>query len=169
MAKLEIVIYPHPALRKKASTIEINAEAKKLANDMLETMYSGKGIGLAAPQVGISTRLVIIDIEQAEGGTKGKPIVLFNPNVVIGEGEIEWDEGCLSLPGLLVKMRRKENVTVEYQDENGEVQKIEAQGLLAVALQHEIDHLDARLLIDYISEVQLDLYLKELKKLCKQK
>ena len=176
MARLNIVIYPDPALRRKSKHIdEINEEMKTLASDMLETMYDGTGIGLAAPQVGVNLRLVVMDVDQTEQD-KSKdqekirnPLTFFNPEIVEEAGEIEWSEGCLSLPGLSVTMRRSETVTIKYQDQDGKEQKLSASGLLAIAIQHELDHLNGRLLVDYISRIEHDMYLKELKKICAQK
>ena len=170
MSRLDILVYPHSALRRRSSPVlEFNEEVRKLAHDMIETMYSGAGIGLAAPQVGINIRLVVVDVEQTEKGKQGKPHIIFNPEMISFDGEIEWVEGCLSLPGLNVKQMRKNNITISYQDESGKKHKLKASGLFAVAIQHEMDHLDGRLLVDYISEIQEEMYLKELKKICQRK
>lgn len=170
MARLDILIYPNPTLRRKSSVVtDFNEEIRKLAHDMVETMYSGGGVGLAAPQVGVNIRLLVLDVEQTEKGKQGVPHIIINPEIVSYDGEIEWTEGCLSLPGLNVKQNRKNNLILSYQDEAGKKHKLKASGLFAVVIQHEMDHLDGRLLVDYITEVQEDMYLKELKKICQQK
>ncbi|MDR0799981.1 MAG: peptide deformylase [Endomicrobium sp.] len=149
MAKLRIRKYGDPVLRKKSeAVIEINNDIKKLASDMLETMYSAPGVGLAAPQVGISLRLCVIDVDP----NKKSPVVMINPEIISGENKITDEEGCLSLPGFYENVKRFEKATVNYTDLNDEKQKITAQGFLAKAVQHEIDHLDAKLFIDYLPD-----------------
>lgn len=168
MAILPIVLYPEPVLKQKASPVtEITAEIRKLLDDMAETMYAAPGLGLAAPQVGISQRVIVLDPGGHEGETS-QLYQLVNPTITHAEGEIEWEEGCLSIPGFLLPMVRKSHVIVEAQEKSGKKITIEAHELLAVILQHEIDHLEGKLLIDNVSRLKRDLYLRRLKKMLKE-
>ena len=165
MTRLNILIYPHPSLRRKSEPVDdFNEETKLLANNMLETMYSGAGVGLASPQVGVNIRLLVIDVDQVDENKGKNPHIIFNPEIISNDGEIEHTEGCLSLPGLSVNNKRWNRIKLKYQDENGINKELEAEGLFSIAIQHEMDHLDGRLLLDYITPVQQDMYLKELKK-----
>lgn len=165
--KCEILVYPDPILQQKAAPIEkITPEIKKLAEDMVETMYEADGIGLAAPQVGQSCRLIVIDITGPS--LKEDLKVIINPEIVTSEGEVEYEEGCLSIRELKAKVKRAEKVTVKGKKLNGKPVKIEADGLLAVCLQHEIDHLDGVLFIDRLSRLKRTLYDKKVKKWQKQ-
>lgn len=160
MATLEIRKYPDEILKKKAEKIEtLDSNLQKLIDDMIETMYKANGIGLAAPQVGVSKRLIIVDTspKQENQGL----IVLINPEIIQSEGEILSEEGCLSLPGFLTRLKRKERVLVRGTDRKGKEIEIEAEGLLARALQHEIDHLDGTLLIDRISPLKRELFRRK--------
>ena len=149
MAKLKIKKYGDPALRKRAEVVsEINESIKKLASDMLETMYSASGVGLAAPQVGISLRFCVIDVDP----NKKSSIVMINPEIISGENKITSKEGCLSFPGFYENVNRFENIIAGYTDLNGNRQEIKAQNFLAKAVQHEVDHLDAKLFIDYLPD-----------------
>lgn len=167
---LPILIVGDKRLRNKSKELkksEINEDFQKTLSDMFETMYDSHGIGLAAIQVGIEKRFLVLDLGQselAEGeeGTRDQR-VLINPEIVEREGEIEWEEGCLSCPDIQVMMTRSQKITVTYKDLNFEEQKIEAQDLLAVAIQHEIDHLDGKLIIDQLSALKKEKYIKELK------
>ncbi|MDI6864610.1 peptide deformylase [Thermodesulfovibrio yellowstonii] len=162
MAILEIKKYPDEVLKKKAETIsEINGDLQKLIDNMIETMYNANGIGLAAPQVGILKRLIVVDTSPREQNQS--LIVLINPEIADSEGEILSEEGCLSLPGFTTRLKRKERVIVKGLDRNGKEIEIEATGLLARALQHEIDHLDGILLIDKISPLKRELFRKKFK------
>lgn len=161
MAILPILTYPDPRLAQKSEPVtEFGPALKKICEDMLETMYAAPGIGLAAPQVDIHKQIVVIDIDYES--TDDEPPVLsnkfprifVNPKIVKKEGEILMKEGCLSVPGEYEEVLRSERVTVEYQDTDGQKQTLEAEGLLAVALQHELDHLDGRLFIDRLSFVK---------------
>lgn len=161
MAKLTIKKYGNPVLRKKAeAVIEINDDIKKLASDMLETMYSAPGVGLAAPQVGISLRLCVIDVDP----NKKSPVVAINPEIISGENKITAEEGCLSLPGFYENVKRFEKIAVSYTDLNDERQKITAQGFFAKVVQHEIDHLDAKLFIDYLPDWKRKSIEKKIKR-----
>ena len=161
MSTLEILTYPNPILRKAAKPIEsIDEKIKKLASDMIETMYDAPGIGLAAPQVGESLRLITVDITQNREGR----IVLVNPEIISYEGECNEEEGCLSFPNFKETIQRKQKVTIKGLDIQGKEIHIPAEGLLAIAFQHEIDHLDGILLIDRISRLKRDIFKKKLKK-----
>lgn len=167
MAILPITVVPAPILKKIATAVEkVDDKIRKLMDDMAETMYAAPGLGLAAPQVGVSQRVIVLD----PGGREGRPTQLFqlaNPKIISGDGEIEWEEGCLSIPGFLYPMVRKNHVVVEALDRNGKTITIDATELLAVILQHEIDHLDGKLLIDNVSRLKRELYLRRLKKMLK--
>jgi peptide deformylase len=161
MAKLKIKKYGSPALRKIAETVSgINENIKKLAYDMLETMYSAPGVGLAAPQVGISLRLCVIDVDP----NKKSPVVMINPEIILGGNKIIAKEGCLSFPGFYENINRFENIIAEYTDLNGSRQEIKAQNFLAKAVQHEIDHLDAKLFIDYLPDWKKKSIEKKIKR-----
>jgi len=164
MALLEIKKYPERVLREKASPVtKIDGEIQRLIDDMVETMYAAPGIGLAAPQVGISKRIIIIDVSMKEG-EKNPLIVLINPEIVEGEGEIESEEGCLSLPGYITTVKRSERVIVRGLNRDGRPIEIEGEGLLSRALQHECDHLDGVLLIDRVSSIKREFFKKRYQK-----
>lgn len=168
MAVLPILIYPDPLLKQKSMPVEIiDDEVVNLAENMLETMYQapGTGVGLAAPQVGRNQRLIVIDINRrAEEPGDSKPIILVNPEIVESEGEITYDEGCLSVPGYTIDITRSEKIKVCGLDLEGNLVEIEADKLLAIILQHEIDHLDGNLIIDHVSSLKRELYRRKLKK-----
>jgi peptide deformylase len=149
MSKLEIKKYGEAVLRKKSEKIiEITAEIERLAKDMTETMYLANGVGLAAPQVGFSLRMCVIDITKE----RNNPYVMINPEIISGENKVSAEEGCLSFPGVYEKVNRFEKVKAKYTDLKGAYKTINAEGFLAKALQHEIDHLDAKLFIDYLPD-----------------
>lgn len=164
MALLEIKRYPEKVLREKASPVDkIDREIQRLIDDMIETMYAAPGIGLAAPQVGVSKRIIVIDVSVKEG--ENIPlIVLINPEIIISEGEIESEEGCLSLPGYITTVKRAEKVIVKGLNRKGREIMIESKGLLSRALQHEIDHLNGLLLIDRIGRIRKEFFKKRYKK-----
>ena len=164
MALLEIKTYPEKVLKQRASAVkEIDGKLQRLIDDMVETMYAAPGIGLAAPQVGISKQLMVIDVSLRE--EEGKPlIVLINPEITHTEGEMESEEGCLSLPGYITQIKRSERIEVCGLDRKGKPMKIEGQGLLSRALQHEIDHLNGTLLIDRISSIKREFFKKKFNK-----
>ena len=168
MAILPILIYPDPILKQKSIPVEIiDDEIVNLAENMLETMYQapGTGVGLAAPQVGRNQRLIVIDINRrAEEPGDSKPIILVNPEIVESEGETTCDEGCLSVPGYTVDITRSEKIKVCGLDLQGNSVEIKADELLAIILQHEIDHLDGNLIIDHVSSLKRELYRRKLKK-----
>jgi peptide deformylase len=164
MAILRILKYPEPELQKIAAPVKkVTARTVKLIDDMLDTMYAAPGVGLAAPQVGVSERVVVMDVDH-ENPHK-QVYKLINPVVTRAEGEIIWEEGCLSVVDFTAEVRRAAQVEVVALDENEKELKIEAEGLLAVALQHEIDHLDGKLFIDRISRLKRDLYTRKRKKM----
>jgi peptide deformylase len=164
MAILRILKYPEPELQKVAAPVKnVTAKTVKLIDDLLDTMYAAPGVGLAAPQVGASVRVVVMDVDH-ENPHK-QVYKLINPVMTQAEGEIIWEEGCLSVVDFTAEVRRAARVEVTAMDENEKELKIEAEGLLAVALQHEIDHLDGKLFIDRISRLKRDLYTRRRKKM----
>ncbi|MGD0883599.1 MAG: peptide deformylase [Thermodesulfovibrionales bacterium] len=164
MAVLEIKKYPEPVLAKRAAPVkDIGGDIELLIDDMIETMYAAPGIGLAAPQVGVSQRLIVLDVSLREG-EEMPLIVLINPEILHAEGETESEEGCLSLPGFLTTVVRAEKVVVKGLDREGSPTEIEGEGLLSRALQHEIDHLNGRLLIDRISSIKREFFRKRFQK-----
>lgn len=165
MALLEIKKYPERVLRERAARVEsIDGDVRRLIDDMIETMHAAPGIGLAAPQVGVSKRLIVIDIGLREEEEKNQLIVLINPEIIKAEGEMESQEGCLSLPDFITNLTRAERVMVRGVNREGTPIETEGEGLLARALQHEIDHLDGILLIDRISSIKREFYKKKIKK-----
>lgn len=161
MAIREILTFPDVRLRQKARPVEeVDRAIRKLADDMLETMYEAPGIGLAAVQIGEPKRLVVIDLSEE----KNQPLCLINPEILKREGEIEWEEGCLSVPGFFEKVKRSARITVQALDLDGKPFRIEAEGLLAVCIQHEIDHLEGRLFVDYLSSLKRERIRKQLQK-----
>ena len=162
MSILEIVKYGDPVLRKKTEPItEITDDIVQLAQDMLETMYAAPGVGLAGPQVGKSLQICVIDVVP-DG--KRNPIVLINPKVVSGENKIEQEEGCLSFPKIYEKIKRWNKIQVEYVDLKGNLNKVEVEGFLAKAFQHEIDHLNGKVFIDYLPDWKRKLVEKEIRR-----
>ena len=163
MPFLEILKYPNPNLKKKSQPVEkIDPRLRRLVQDMAETMYTAPGVGLAAPQVGYPLRLVLIDVTPAN--QPKNLMVLINPEIVASEGECLWEEGCLSVPDFSEEVKRKKKVVVRCQNLEGKTVEIEGEDLLAVALQHEIDHLDGILFIDHLSPLKRDLYKRRLQK-----
>ena len=164
MTKMKIYEIPEPVLRQKAEKVVIVDQAiRQTLSDMLETMYAGNGVGLAANQVGLLKRLVVIDCAAAE--EKPQPLQMVNPEIIAhSENKILHNEGCLSLPREYADVERWETVTVRYLDENGIQKTYAADGLLAIAMQHEIDHLDGILFIDYLSKLKRDRLITHLEK-----
>ena len=160
----KILTEPDPVLRKKCEPLEkVDADLKKLMDDMLETMYAAPGIGLAAVQVGILKRLVVIDISKGE--EKKKPLFLINPQIIHkSEKTSVYEEGCLSLPGQFAEIERPAKCTIKYIDYNGKEKDLKADGLLATCIQHEVDHLNGILFIDYLSKLKKDMIIKKLVK-----
>ncbi|MDR3306446.1 MAG: peptide deformylase [Endomicrobium sp.] len=161
MAKLEIKKYGDSVLRKKSDLIQkISKDIKRLGEDMLETMYAARGLGLAAPQVGVLLRVCVIDVDP----DKKSSLIMINPKVISGGDKISKQEGCLSLPELFALVKRFSSIVAEYTDLEGKNKKIEADGLLARAIQHEIDHLDAKIFIDYLPDWKKKNIEKEIKR-----
>ena len=151
MALLPILRFPDPRLRKVAQPItNIDDGIRRLAADMAETMYEAPGIGLAATQVDVHKQLIVIDVSEE----KNALLVLINPEIVADEGEQVGEEGCLSVPGVYDRVERAERVTVRYLDLDGQAQQIEADGLLAVCIQHELDHLQGKVFVDHLSQLK---------------
>ncbi|PIR20865.1 MAG: peptide deformylase [Deltaproteobacteria bacterium CG11_big_fil_rev_8_21_14_0_20_47_16] len=168
MAVLPITLFPEPVLKQVAKPVaKITDDIRKLLDDMAETMYAAPGVGLAAPQVGVSQQLIVLDPSSNRENAKPQLYQLVNPKITFAEGEIEWEEGCLSIPGFLLPMTRNSHVIVEAIDRDGKDITIDADEFLAVILQHEIDHLHGKLLIDNVSRLKRDLYLRRLKKILK--
>jgi len=165
MAHLTILHFPDERLRTVAKPIEqVDDTLRTIIDDMFETMYDAPGIGLAATQVNVHYRLIVIDISEE----KNQPLVLINPEILEKEGVEEMDEGCLSVPGIYEKVQRADRVKVKAQDRHGEPFELEADGLLAVCIQHEIDHLDGKLFVDYLSTLKRQRIKKKLEKQLRQ-
>ncbi|WNB74980.1 peptide deformylase [Methylomonas koyamae] len=148
MSILTILEFPDKRLRTVASEVEqVDAGIKKLVDDMIETMYSAKGVGLAATQVNVHKRVIVMDVSE----NKDNPICLINPQIVARDGVEESEEGCLSVPGFFEKVSRAEHIKVKALDRNGDSFELEAHDLLAVCIQHEMDHLEGKLFVDYLS------------------
>jgi len=161
MAKLEVLHFPDARLRKKAIEVEqLDENIRNLAQDMLDTMYSEGGIGLAATQVNVRKRVVVIDISEQ----KNEPIYLINPEIIKSEGIEESQEGCLSVPGYFDLVQRAEKISFCYQNLQAEQLTIDADGLLAICVQHEVDHLDGKLFIDYLSPLKRQRLRKKMEK-----
>ena len=162
MSKKKIVIEPDPILRKNSQPIEkVDDELRKLMDDMLETMYAAPGIGLAAVQIGILKRLIVIDISKEK--EKKNPLFLINPEITFrSEKTSIYEEGCLSLPGHFAEIERPATCHLDYVDYNGKKKAFKAEGLLATCIQHEVDHLNGVLFIDYLSKLKKDMIIKKL-------
>jgi len=166
MALLEILRFPDPRLRKKATSISnVSDDIRQLADDMLETMYAAPGVGLAANQVNVQKRIVVIDISE----DKSSPLILINPEIINKEGEREHEEGCLSVPEAYEMVTRADKVRIKALNRDGEIFELDADELLATCIQHEIDHLDGKLFVDYLSNLKRQRIKKRLEKQLKQK
>ncbi len=164
MSLLELQYWPAKVLRVVASPVtEFDDALQKTLEDMAETMYVERGIGLAAPQVGISKRMIVIDTP-TDDEESTQLLALVNPEIIDGSGELIWEEGCLSFPGLTVEITRKETIRVRFQDHKGTWIEMDATGLKAVCIQHELDHLRGINFIDHVSPLRRKLLLRELKK-----
>ena len=163
-----LIILPDPVLRQLSKPVErVDEPLRRLAGDMLETMYDAPGIGLAAIQVGEPLRMVVIDL--AKEGEEPAPLVFINPQILQRTDERSvYEEGCLSIPDYYAEVERPASVRVKYLDRDGKSQEIEAEGLMATCLQHEIDHLDGVLFIDHISKLKRDMVVRKFKKLAKE-
>jgi len=167
MARLPILVAPHPILKRKAQPVaEVDARVVKLMDDMVETMYDASGIGLAAPQVGVLDRVIVVDVH--EKGEPQNPIRLANPEIVWSSDEkAVCEEGCLSVPEQYADVTRPQRIRVRYLDEKNQPQEIEADGMLATCIQHEIDHLNGVLFVDYLSMLKRNILLKKVQKMQK--
>ncbi len=153
MPLLDILQFPDAALRKVATPVpDVDSRIDSLVADMLETMYEAPGIGLAATQIGIHERLVVIDVSEENDS----PLVLINPEIINSDGEQEMQEGCLSIPGIYENIKRAGNIHISAINRQGEPFEMEADGLLSVCIQHEVDHLDGKLFVDYLSSLKRD-------------
>ncbi len=164
MSKLNIITEPDPILRKKSGVIEkIDDELKKLLNNMLETMYDAPGIGLAAVQIGVLKRIVVIDVSNKD--EKKNPLFLINPEITYKSNSTSvYEEGCLSLPGYFAEIERPTECHLNYIDYNGNKKTLKADGLLSTCIQHEVDHLNGVLFVDYLSKLKKDMIIKKLAK-----
>jgi peptide deformylase len=161
MAKLKILEFPDPRLRTKAAPVEaVDDELRRFIGDMFETMYEAPGIGLAATQVDVHKRLLVADVSP----DKSEPHVLINPEIIEKDGVTVTDEGCLSVPGYYEEVERAQHIRVRFLDRDGEAREMEAEGLLAVCIQHEMDHLEGKLFVDYLSESKRQRIRKKLEK-----
>jgi peptide deformylase len=161
MAKLHILEFPDPRLRTIAKPVEqVDAALRQLADDMLETMYAAPGIGLAATQVNIHQRLLVLDVSEDHS----RPMVFVNPEILRAEGHQVYQEGCLSVPGIFADVKRAESITVKALDRDGNPFELDADGLLAVCIQHEMDHLAGKVFVDYLSPLKRELVRKKLAK-----
>ncbi len=161
----DILIWPDPRLKEAAKPVAaVDAAVRKLVDDMFETMYVAEGVGLAAPQIGVLSRVLVIDTSPRQEGQK--PIALINPVIVASRGKVTWNEGCLSVPGEAEDVERAEVVTVRALDRDGHAIEIaDASGLLAIALQHETDHLDGTLFVDHLSALKREVIKRRMKRL----
>lgn len=165
MALLNILSYPDPRLRRRAKPVAaITSEILNLIEDMFETMYHAPGIGLAATQINILKRIITIDISE----TRNQPLCLINPEILTAEGKENMDEGCLSVPGIYELVTRAHHILFRATDKNGEIFESEAEGLLAVCIQHEIDHLEGKLFVDYLSDLKRNRIRKKFEKQSKK-
>ncbi|TAK38719.1 MAG: peptide deformylase [Lysobacteraceae bacterium] len=164
MALLPILEFPDPRLRTKAAPVEpswlAEASTQALFDDMFETMYAAPGIGLAASQVDVHRRFMVIDVSEE----KDQPLVFVNPEILASAGEQVCQEGCLSVPGIYADVTRADTITVRALDRNGQPFELETDGLLAVCIQHEMDHLDGKLFVDYLSPLKREMVRKKLAK-----
>lgn len=167
MALLSICTYPDPVLRKKASPVDaVDREIRKLVDDMAETMYGAPGIGLAANQVGKPQQVIVVDLQRPE--YEGGLLVLVNPKIIAASGETTYEEGCLSVPEFFSNVKRYSEITVRALDQHSKPVELNASGLLAVVLQHEIDHLEGRLFIDHLGATSKDIFKRKWKRKLKE-
>ena len=161
MALLHILQYPDPRLHKVAAEVKrVDEGIRKLINDMAETMYAAPGVGLAATQVHVHLRVIVIDVSEAHDELR----VFINPKLLAASGEAESEEGCLSVPGIFEKVRRAQRITVSALDRDGRRFTLEAEGLLAVCIQHEMDHLEGKVFVEYLSRLKQQRILAKLRK-----
>ena len=176
MSLLPIITLPAPILRQKSTPVEhVDDELRRTLDDMLETMYEAPGVGLAANQVNIAKRFIVVDVgdgrddEEEDSEPTRTPICLINPEIVTQSTTMRsYEEGCLSLPDVRVEIERPEAICVSYIDRDGEPRELEADGLLATVIQHEVDHLDGKLIVDFLSSLRRNVIVRRLKKLARQ-
>ncbi|MDT8407342.1 MAG: peptide deformylase [Methylococcales bacterium] len=162
MSILTILEFPDERLRTVAQPVAmVDQDVRRLVDDMFETMYEGKGVGLAATQVNVAQRVIVMDISE----NKDQRLCLINPEIITEDGQQKSEEGCLSVPGFFEKVPRAEHITVRYLDGEGVSREITAEGLLAVCIQHEIDHLDGKLFVDFLSPLKRQRIKKKLEKI----
>jgi peptide deformylase len=165
MALLHVLRYPDPRLHKVAARVaRVDDEVRKLINDMTETMYDAPGIGLAATQVDVHKRIIVIDISDARDQLQ----VFINPEITGESGEVEWEEGCLSVPGIYEKVRRAQRIKVRALDAAGERFTLDAEDLLAVCIQHEVEHLEGKVFVEHLSRLKQQRVLAKLRKQLRQ-
>ncbi|WP_293448285.1 peptide deformylase [Planktotalea sp.] len=164
--KRKILIHPDPRLKKVCAALpDISDEIRKLADDMLETMYAAPGIGLAAPQIGVLDRMIVLDCVK-EDGAKPEPVVMVNPRVIGASDDLStYDEGCLSIPDVYADVTRPSEVRVEWLDLDGNLQERDMDGLWATCVQHEIDHLEGKMFIDYLKPLKRQMITRKMQKL----
>ncbi len=161
MSKLTILEFPDPRLRTRAAPVSVfDADLGRLIDDMLETMYAAPGIGLAATQVDVHRRLLVLDVSDDQSA----PMVFVNPEILTSEGAQVYQEGCLSVPGIFADVTRADRIRVRAQDRQGETFEMDAEGLLAVCIQHEMDHLVGKLFVDYLSSLKREMVRRRLEK-----
>lgn len=179
MAVRQIRVWPDPALSEVAKPVaQVDEDVRRLVEDLFETMYKASGVGLAATQVAVSQRVLVIDLDPAGSGSREPeiqeeleswgypgPTAFINPEIMESSGNIIWEEGCLSVPGIVESVKRKEHVTVRALDRDGEAFELRASGLFAVALQHEIDHLDGKVFVEYLSKLKRDVIKRKMGRL----
>lgn len=162
MPLLNILQFPDPRLKKMATPVDIfDADITNLVANMLETMYEAQGVGLAATQVNVHKRVIVLDVSSQQN----QPLALINPEIVSKSGPLEWDEGCLSFPGVYAKVKRFHDIEIKYRDQHGKLQNLQAKGgLLSACIQHEIDHLNGITFFDHLSLLKRELLEKKLEK-----
>lgn len=170
MAVLPLVVSPDPRLKQRSAEVDaVDDQVRRELNDMLDTMYACQGIGLAAVQVGIMKRMLVMDVAGKEGGAP-QPVKMVNPQIIEESAEaVPYEEGCLSFPGEYAEIKRPAEVTIQYIDEENEIRILGVSGLAAVCVQHEIDHLDGITFVDHISRLKRDMILRRMKKADHQK
>ncbi|MEZ4270660.1 MAG: peptide deformylase [Myxococcota bacterium] len=176
MAVRKILIWPDPALRQVAKPVKaVDDEIRELIDDLFDTMYKANGVGLAATQIAVNKRVLVIDLDPNQHGQEDPeqreeleswgytgPLALINPQIISHEGDIIWEEGCLSVPGIVEAVKRFEHVTVQALNKQGQTFEISASGLFSVALQHEMDHLDGKDFVEYLSKVKRDVIKRKM-------
>jgi peptide deformylase len=160
----EILVWPHPVLKQKAQPVtKVDDEIRNIIKDLFDSMYAADGVGLAAPQIGVLKNIIVLDTTPKQ--PESRPIAMINPEILTLDGKTVYKEGCLSVPGEAEEVERAKGITVRYLDEQGQAQTITADGLLAIAVQHETDHLKGVMFVDHISALKRELIRKRMKKI----